>query len=248
MSIVSLVTHASIVVKIVLVILLLFSLLSWIIIFQRSISLRRATQSFRRFEHSFWSGIDLHQLEENIADQKEGVAHVFHAGFKAFKRLRSRMLPADTRPTPKEASAVLVDVERAMNVAQAVEGARLTRFLPILATISSVSPYIGLFGTVWGIMASFLSLSDGAHATLATVAPWVAEALIATAMGLVAAIPAVIAYNRFSSTTEHLIIQYHDFTEEFHTLLYRNLLTQGVPKHTHEDEPTMASITPGNMG
>ncbi|WP_034579482.1 protein TolQ [Carnimonas nigrificans] len=225
MSIVSLVVNAGIVVKLVLLLLLGFSMVSWMVIFQRAVSLRRADRGFREFEATFWSGIDVRQLEERLGDSHEGVAAVFQAGMASFRRLRSGIVKESRVVTPKQASAVLVDVERSMRIAVAEEEGRLTRYLPVLATISSASPYIGLFGTVWGIMGSFLTLSSTTRADLSTVAPWVAEALVATAMGLFAAIPAVIAYNRFTATTERLVLGYRDFAEEFHTLLYRSLLS-----------------------
>ncbi|MGJ8523328.1 Tol-Pal system protein TolQ [Carnimonas sp. R-84981] len=225
MSIVSLVAHAGIVVKLVLLLLLCFSLVSWMVIFQRAVSLKRADAGFREFEATFWSGIDVRQLEQTFGDSHEGIAAVFQAGMASFKRLRGSIGNGTGALTPKQASAVLVDVERSMRVAVAEEEGRLNRYLPVLATISSASPYIGLFGTVWGIMGSFLTLSATTRADLSTVAPWVAEALVATAMGLFAAIPAVIAYNRFTATTERLVLGYRDFAEELHTLLYRSLLS-----------------------
>lgn len=228
MSIVALVANASIVVKLVMLVLLGFSLVSWGIIFQRLVSLRRARQSFSAFEGKFWSGIELNDLKRELGDERQGINHTFQAGFAAFNRLRPTIIHTGTLPTPKQAAAVLVDVERSMRVANAEEEARLTRFLPVLGTISSASPYIGLFGTVWGIMGSFLTLSSSTgHASLSTVAPWVAEALIATAMGLFTAIPAVIAYNRFTTLTDELVVKYRDFAEELHTLLYRSLLSKG---------------------
>ncbi|WP_027350382.1 protein TolQ [Halotalea alkalilenta] len=230
MSIVALVTNASLVVKLVMLVLLVFSLVSWVLIFQRAISMRRAERDFAGFEARFWSGIDLNDLNREQPEATEGAAHVFQAGFKAFNRLRARLRGSEDQPppTPKQAASMLLEVERAMRVALSREEARLTHHLPILASISSSSPYIGLFGTVWGIMGSFQTLSDAEQATLATVAPWIAEALIATAMGLFAAIPAVIAYNRFTSASERLIAAYRDFAEEFHTILHRSVVARSA--------------------
>ncbi|MGJ8513376.1 protein TolQ [Carnimonas bestiolae] len=219
MSIISLVSHASGVVQIVMAILLLFSIVSWVLIFRRGFALRQARSEFESFEKRFWSGVDLNELYREVPEQPEGAAHLFRAGFREFNRLL---------PKSSDDGAVLGGVERSMSVALSREESRLTQKLPILASISSSSPYIGLFGTVWGIMGSFQSLSLSQQATLATVAPWIAEALVATAMGLFAAIPAVIAYNRLSSNADGLIGRYENFAEEFYSILYRNLHTGRV--------------------
>ncbi|MGJ8524590.1 Tol-Pal system protein TolQ [Halomonadaceae bacterium LMG 33818] len=221
MSIISLVSNASGVVQAVLVLLLLFSIVSWVLIFRRGFALRRANQELQGFEKRFWSGVDLNDLYRETPEQPEGAAHIFRAGFREFNRLL---------PKSKDDGAVLGGVERSMSIALSREEARLGQQLPILASISSSSPYIGLFGTVWGIMGSFQSLSLSQQATLATVAPWIAEALVATAMGLFAAIPAVIAYNRLSSLSEQLMGRYENFAEEFYSILYRNLYTGRVRK------------------
>lgn len=221
MSIISLITQASGIVQIVMAILLLFSIVSWVLIIRRGIAIRRARTDFESFEKKFWSGVDLNELYREVPDQPEGAAHLFRAGFREFNRLL---------PKSKDDNAVLGGVERSMNVALSREESRLSQKLPILASISSSSPYIGLFGTVWGIMGSFQSLSLSQQATLATVAPWIAEALVATAMGLFAAIPAVIGYNRLSSTADALMGRYENFAEEFYSILYRNLHTGRVRK------------------
>lgn len=214
MSIISLVSQASGVVQLVMAILLLFSITSWVLIFRRGMDLRKARTDLDAFETRFWSGVDLNELYKEMPEQPVGAAHVFQSGFREFNRLISKV---------KEVPAIMGSVERGMRVALSREESRNGAQLPILAIISSSSPYIGLFGTVWGIMGSFQSLSQTQQATLSTVAPWIAEALIATAMGLFAAIPAVIAFNRLSSIAEQLQVRYEDFAEEFYAVLERNL-------------------------
>ncbi|KPQ20623.1 Cell division and transport-associated protein TolQ [Halomonas sp. HL-93] len=216
MSIPHLIMNASIVVQLVMLLLVVGSILSWIVIFQRGIALRRAQKEYAQFEETFWSGVDLNELYRDIPadDPRHGAEHIFQAGFREFNRLMPK-----TRNTP----TILEGVQRSMRVAWSREEDRLTQHLVFLATVASASPYIGLFGTVWGIMGSFQSLSMTQQATLATVAPWIAEALIATAMGLFAAIPAVIFYNRLSNTAGRLLGKYEDFAEEFHAILHRNL-------------------------
>jgi len=217
MSIPHLIMSASIVVQLVMLLLVVGSILSWVVIFQRSIALRRAKQEYNQFEESFWSGVDLNELYREIpADApRHGAEHIFQAGFREFNRLMPKTRSADT---------VLEGVQRSMRVAWSREEDRLTQHLVFLATVASASPYIGLFGTVWGIMNSFRSLSTLQHVTVATVAPGISEALIATAMGLFAAIPAVIAYNRFSSNAESLIARYEVFVEEFLSIVNRQAL------------------------
>ncbi|WP_242458089.1 protein TolQ [Halomonas sp. YLGW01] len=220
MSIPHLILNASGVVQFVMLLLILASVLSWVVIFQRSFVLRRAKRAHRAFEERFWSGIDLNELyRETPAEQDtQGAEHVFRSGFREFNRL----LPKTRNP-----QAILEGVQRSMRVAWSREEERLNLHLIFLATVASASPYIGLFGTVWGIMGSFQSLSMAQQATLATVAPWIAEALIATAMGLFAAIPAVIFYNRLSASSSKLLGKYEDFAEEFHSILHRNLQGRG---------------------
>lgn len=216
MSIPHLVMSASTVVQLVMVLLVIGSLLSWVVIFQRSFALSRAKSAYQKFEETFWSGVDLNDLYREIPadDQRQGAEHLFQAGFREFHRL----MPRNSQP-----DQVLEGVQRSMRVAWSREEERLTKHLVFLATVASASPYIGLFGTVWGIMGSFQSLSMTQQATLATVAPWIAEALIATAMGLLAAIPAVIFYNRLSDSSARLLGRYEDFAEEFYAILHRNL-------------------------
>jgi len=220
MSIPHLILNASGVVQFVMLLLIIASVLSWVVIFQRSFVLRRAKRAHKAFEDRFWSGIDLNELyRETPAEQEtQGAEHVFRSGFREFNRL----LPKTRNP-----QAILEGVQRSMRVAWSREEERLNLHLIFLATVASASPYIGLFGTVWGIMGSFQSLSMTQQATLATVAPWIAEALIATAMGLFAAIPAVIFYNRLSAASNKLLGKYEDFAEEFHSILHRNLQGRG---------------------
>lgn len=220
MSIPHLIMNASTVVQLVMLILVLGSILSWVVIFQRSLVLSRAKKAHKAFEEHFWSGVDLNDLYRQIPAEREslGGEHLFRAGFREFHRLL---------PKAKSPQAILDGVQRSMRVAWSREEERLNLHLVFLATVASSSPYIGLFGTVWGIMGSFQSLSMAQQATLATVAPWIAEALIATAMGLFAAIPAVIFYNRLSAETGRLLGKYEDFAEEFHSILHRNLQGRG---------------------
>ena len=192
------------------------SIISWTIIFQRSKLLKAAKANVFHFEEKFWSGVDLSQLFSELNMRRnggEGLERVFQAGYKEFARLRQQ--PA-TSP-----EAVMDGAQRSMRVTQSREIESLEANLPFLATVGSTSPYVGLFGTVWGIMNSFIALGAVKQATLAMVAPGIAEALIATAMGLFAAIPAVIAYNRFASNVERLENQYENFVEEFAGILHR---------------------------
>ena len=211
----TLIADASLLVQLVMLILVLASLISWFLIVQRSSLMGAAKRSLTRFEKSFWaSNIDLNQLYKNQPQESEGVEGIFHAGYREFDHLREQ---------ESEPDAVMEGVQRAMRVAISREEERLEKHLPFLATVGSVSPYIGLFGTVWGIMNSFIGLSQTEQATLAAVAPGIAEALIATAIGLFAAIPAVIAYNRFAARSEGLISRYYTFAEEFSTILHRRM-------------------------
>ena len=211
----TLIADASLLVQLVMLILVLASLISWFLIVQRSSLMGAAKRSLTRFEKSFWaSNIDLNQLYKNQPQESEGVEGIFHAGYREFDHLREQ---------ESEPDAVMEGVQRAMRVAISREEERLEKHLPFLATVGSVSPYIGLFGTVWGIMNSFIGLSQTQQATLAAVAPGIAEALIATAIGLFAAIPAVIAYNRFAARAEGLINRYYSFAEQFSALLHRRL-------------------------
>ena len=218
MSVWSLISHASLVVQLVMLSLVAASVASWVIIFQRSNLMRAAKRGLETFEERFWSGIDLSKLYRQAGsnpDPDSGVEQIFRAGFKEFSRLRQQ--------SGVDPDAVMDGVNRAMRVAISREEEKLETALPFLATVGSTSPYVGLFGTVWGIMNSFLGLAQVQQATLATVAPGIAEALIATAIGLFAAIPAVIAYNRFSAQGDRLIGRYYTFADEFQAILHRKV-------------------------
>ena len=216
LSIFELVANASLLVQIVIVLLALASVASWMMIFQRWFALNRVQNQMGEFEDYFWSGIDLRQLYGELEQEQNdltGSETVFVAGFREFTRLSEQ---ANADP-----DAVMQGVQRAMRVALNREEEQLERHLVFLATVGSTSPYVGLFGTVWGIMNSFRSLANMTQATLASVAPGISEALIATAMGLFAAIPAVIGYNRFSARVEVLLKRYDTFAEELTSILYR---------------------------
>jgi biopolymer transport protein TolQ len=216
-SILQLVLNAGPVVKFVLVLLLGASLVSWTIIFRKRRLLRAAQFEADRFESAFWSGGDLGKLYRAIEARGGtafGMEGIFEAGFGEFTRLRTQ-----AGLTPDQ---VLEGVRRAMRVGQLREIDRLEESLATLATVGSTSPYVGLFGTVWGIMGAFQGLGNVQQATLALVAPGIAEALIATAMGLFAAIPAVVAYNRYADKVNRLELRYDTFMEEFSTLLQRH--------------------------
>ena len=221
LSIIYLIINASLLVQFVMALLLLASVTSWVMIVQRGISLRQSTENYRNFEDAFWSGQDLNIYYEDLikrvndGEQIDGIESVFEAGFKEYHRLVS------TENTDSE--MIIEAVDRSMRIALARENEKLSVHLPFLASVASVSPYVGLFGTVWGIMNSFRGLAMVQQATLATVAPGISEALIATAMGLFAAIPAVLAYNRFSSKVDELSSNYETFAEEFSSILNRQL-------------------------
>jgi biopolymer transport protein TolQ len=217
MSITSLILEASLLVQLVMLILLAASVASWAFIFQKRTALKKAAEGADRFEERFWSGGNLAEIyaQVNRTDEEGGgMERVFRAGFKEFSRIRKQ--PNVDPDTIVEAS------QRAMRVAMAREIDNLERSLPFLATVGSTSPYIGLFGTVWGIMNSFRALGQMQQATLATVAPGIAEALIATALGLFAAIPAVIAYNHYTHRAERVGGRYDLFMEEFTSILHRH--------------------------
>jgi len=210
-----LILQASWMVKGVMLILLAASVTSWMIIFRKRAALALAEKGAEAFEERFWSGIDLTALYEKVSRTNSGdsMELIFESGFKEFTRMREQ-----GRMTP----AVLVEAaQRGMRIAMVRETDRLENNLAYLATVGSPSLYIGLFGTVWGIMTSFHQLANVNQATIAMVAPGISEALIATAMGLFAAIPAVIAYNRYSNQVERLETRYENFTEEFSSILQR---------------------------
>ena len=211
----SLVRDASLLVQLVMLLLLLASMISWTMIFRKWIALKAAARAAERFESKFWSGANLNQMFQDLSrrDNLAGMDSVFVAGFKEYARLEKQknIEPMD----------ILEGVQRAMRVALSREIDTLETHLSFLATVGSTSPYVGLFGTVWGIMNSFRALGTVQQATIAHVAPGIAEALIATAMGLFAAIPAVIAYNRYSHDVERLVSRYETFMEEFASILQR---------------------------
>ncbi len=215
LSILRLVLQASPVVQLVMALLLAASLMSWAIIFGKRTMVRQARSDADRFENSFWSGGDLTALYRSIESRggATGMESIFEFGFREFARLRQQDGAADL---------LLEGARRAMRVAQLKEIDRLEQSLATLATVGSTSPYVGLFGTVWGIMSAFTSLSNVQQATLASVAPGIAEALVATAFGLFAAIPAVIAYNRYADQVSRLEMRYDAFMEEFSTILQRH--------------------------
>ena len=215
LSMVHLISGASPLVQLVMLALVLASLISWTFIFQKWSTLKRAKGAANAFEDRFWSGGDLSKLYREISAKNAatGMEGIFASGFAEFSRLRKQ--------PGAEAKAIVEGAQRAMRIALARETDRLEHHLAFLATVGSTSPYVGLLGTVWGIMNSFRSLANVKQATLAQVAPGIAEALIATAMGLFAAIPAVIAYNRYSNDVERLVSRYDTFVEEFSSILQR---------------------------
>jgi len=217
-SILSLILHASILVQLVMLLLLMLSVVSWTFIFQRNKALKEVASLSDEFEDLFWSGGDLVKLYEQACSRRgdsRGMEAIFKAGFKEFMRLRNQ---ADSDPT-----SVMVGTERAMRVALSHEQSKLETHLAFLATVGSTSPYVGLFGTVWGIMSAFQALGTVQQATLAMVAPGISEALVATAMGLFAAIPAVVAYNRYADSAGNLGNRFQTFADEFSTILHRRV-------------------------
>jgi biopolymer transport protein TolQ len=217
LSFISLIFEASFVVQIVLLLLLVASIASWAIILRKRRVLNQAVTGSDVFEADFWSGGDLTGIYRQITTGSESptdMAGVFEAGFRSFRRL--------SQQSGLSAGQIVEGAQRSMRVAQMREMDRLEQSLATLATIGSTSPYVGLFGTVWGIMNTFTALGNVKSATLAMVAPGIAEALIATAMGLFAAIPAVIAYNRYADKVGRLEVRYDTFAEEFSTILQRH--------------------------
>jgi biopolymer transport protein TolQ len=222
MSIVRLVLQASIPVQLVLALLAFASVMSWAIIFNKSALIRRARREADQFETSFWSGGDLAQLYRTVESKGRttGMASIFEMGFREFARMRQQgAVPVDQ---------LLEGARRSMRVGQLKEIDRLEHSLSTLATVGSTSPYVGLFGTVWGIMSAFASLGNAQQATLASVAPGISEALITTAIGLFAAIPAVIAFNRFADQVGRLEVRYDSFMEEFSSILQRHAARKHV--------------------
>ncbi len=216
LTVVSMIVNASIVVKFVMALLALASMFSWTYIFMKMFAIRRARRLADEFEREFWGGADLVGLYQRAASGRYssvGLERIFEAGFKEFLKLKGR--------PGSDLSALLDGTRRAMKATYQREMDTLESHLSFLATVGSVSPYVGLFGTVWGIMNAFRGLSNVAQATLAHVAPGIAEALVATAMGLFAAIPAVIAYNRYSHDIDRLASRYESFMEELQNILQR---------------------------
>jgi biopolymer transport protein TolQ len=216
LDVLALMLGASLFVKAVMAVLIGFSFFSWMIIFRKMTMLGRALSSADEFEERFWSGADLAGLFREVSGRGEaitGIESIFEGGFREFARLRQRR-GLDPR-------TMLEGAQRAMRVAASREMDRLERNLEFLANVGSISPYVGLLGTVWGIMTAFQGLANVKEATIAMVAPGISEALIATAMGLVAAIPASWAYNRFSTKLERVSVRYDTFVEEFSSILQR---------------------------
>jgi biopolymer transport protein TolQ len=218
LSILHLILNASAVVQVVMALLAAVSFMSWYYIFMKWYAVRQAREKTEAFERDFWSGGDLNRLYESAmhAGQESGsMARIFEAGFREFTKLRGQ--------TNLDSKDVVDGSRRAMRATYQREMDTLEAHLAFLASVGSVSPYVGLFGTVWGIMHAFRGLSNVGQATLAAVAPGIAEALVATAIGLFAAIPAVLAYNRFSHDIDRLAVRYESFMEEFSNILQRQM-------------------------
>ncbi|MEH6604744.1 MAG: protein TolQ [Pseudomonadales bacterium] len=236
LSIWSLIANAGLVVQAVMLILLLASVVSWGMVVQRFLFFTQAGRDTQLFEDEFWSGVDLAQLyrrgSETITEGGNigGLEAIFRAGFKDFSRMRQQ--------GTSDPDVIMEAAQRSMRVALNREEKQLEKHLSFLATVGSTSPYIGLFGTVWGIMNSFRGLANVQQATLAVVAPGISEALIATAMGLFAAIPAVIAYNRFANRADDLLSHYQTFSDEFSSVLHRqaHLLQTAQPSAAETEE------------
>ena len=232
-SIVSLIMHASLVVQLVMGGLLLTSLASWTVIFGKLFGLRKVRSTNEEFEREFWTGRNLNDLYSDAAQRSDGapMERIFASGMREFMKLRERRVV--------DPAALLDGSRRAMRASLQRELDTVESNLSFLATVGSVSPYVGLFGTVWGIMHAFVGLSNLQQVSLATVAPGIAEALVATAIGLFAAIPAVIAYNRFARDIDRIAMQMDTFTEEFSNILQRNA---GHPVPAPAPAPAMAAM------
>ena len=220
LSIFTLVTQATLVVQLVMAGLLIASLASWTVIFSKLFGLRRTRAANDEFEREFWAGKNLNELYQDATKRTGGapLERIFASGMREFMKLRERRVT--------DAGALLDGARRAMRASFQRELDVIESNLSFLASVGSVSPYVGLFGTVWGIMHAFVGLSNMQQVTLATVAPGIAEALVATAIGLFAAIPAVIAYNRFARDIDRIAIQLESFIEEFSNILQRNASAQ----------------------
>lgn len=220
LSFVALITNAHLIVQLIMGLLVLLSLMSWTYIFRKSFAIGAARTQTEKFERSFWAGGNLHTLHQNAANSREqngALARIFEAGMGEFIKGKQ----ASEKRDPLDTGAVLDGARRAMRAAFQREMDALDSHLNFLASVGSVSPYIGLLGTVWGIMNAFRGLANVQQATLAAVAPGIAEALIATAIGLFAAIPAVVAYNRFTHDIDRLATRFESFVEEFSNILQR---------------------------
>ena len=223
LNVFSLIADASWPVKLVLLVLLGFSFMSWVIIIRKYSQMKAATENAESFEERFWSGADLAQLFREVSNRGNsngGMENIFESGFREFVRQRQRKT--------HDMRIVIESSERAMRVTGTREIGALERNLEFLANVGSISPYVGLFGTVWGIMGAFQGLGEMKDVTIAVVAPHISEALIATAMGLFAAIPAVWAYNRYANKVERVASRYDVFQEEFSSVLQRQIQTDDV--------------------
>jgi biopolymer transport protein TolQ len=222
LNIFSLVSDSSIPVKLVLLVLVIFSFMSWVIIIRKHAQTKAALENAEAFEERFWSGGDLAQLFREVSNRggAGGIENIFESGFREFARQRQRKT--------HDVRSVVESSERAMRVTGTKEIGLLERNLEFLANVGSISPYVGLFGTVWGIMGAFQGLGEMKDVTIAVVAPHISEALIATAMGLFAAIPAQWAYNRFATKVERVASHYDVFQEEFSSVLQRQIQTDDV--------------------
>ena len=221
LSILSMITNASVLAQAVMALLLVISLVSWTIIFRKWFTIKSAQRATNRFEEKFWQGAELNALYQEVSHASKDpgpMARIFEAGMKEFRRARQNGATGGADAS----NVVLAPASRAMRAAFQREMDALESSLAFLASAGSVSPYIGLFGTVWGIMNAFRGLADVQQATLASVAPGVAEALVATAIGLFAAIPAVVAYNRYAYEIERLANRFETFIDEFSNILDRH--------------------------
>jgi len=227
LSILALVWNASAIVQAVMALLLVVSFMSWYFIFRKIFTIRRAKRQTDQFERDFWSGSDLAALFQSAVNHRHSTGsleRIFEAGYREFSKLKSQRGVADP--------SLMVDgARRAMRATYQREMDRLESSLSFLASVGSVSPYVGLLGTVWGIMHAFRGLANMAQATLAAVAPGIAEALVATAIGLFAAIPAVVAYNRFSHDVDRLAVRFESFMEEFSNILQRQAQARLASAH-----------------
>ncbi|RDH84928.1 MAG: protein TolQ [endosymbiont of Galathealinum brachiosum] len=235
LSLVTLILDASLLVQFVMLLLLSASVISWFIIFQKNKLLKVVSSEASRFEDQFWSGGDLSELYTQLSRRhldREGMEKVFETGFAEFAR---------SYKTTTDPAFMMASIQRSMKVVLSREEDKLESNLTLLATIGSISPYVGLFGTVWGIMNSFTALGAVQNASLNMVAPGIAEALIATAMGLFAAIPAVVAYNRYSDQVDRLVSRYENFMEEFTTVLQRQSQKKVKPAKSRSTDEVATS-------